>query len=595
MQENFELVQRGFRILVASMSGYVGQELNKAYKGRWWEEVLDTLSDQRDLPERGTYGELVDSLDIANCIRLLDRKWNDVFRFLLPLNCRTWAKELMGVRNIVAHLGQQDLEQPMAERALDTMALLCKEMDPEGAAEIREIYWTVREKADGGRGPGEALSSGGHSPAGQPMGALSPGQSASSGGSAFTASASGGEKNLLSLVGTDLVQKTTLTRKVTYAGRTAVYPVYRVRLDALYYNDQNDRIATWISRYEAENGADSLSGLDVDIYNMIIENFICESNPEAIQRTQKNIALVGQRESGVTLADGRIVDGNRRFTCLRRIQRGSSTPQYFETVIMDMDIREDKKQIKLLELSIQHGEEKKVDYDLIDYAIGTYRDVVQTGLLTESEYAASTNEPLTEVRRRVEIAEIICEFLEYLRIPGQYYAAREYQVYSFFQEMLPVLKKLNAKEQTQLKIITFNNAMMRAMTDQRKFIRDIKVLVKNEAYREYFEDQEKWGRVIAARFAPVEVRAKEDVDRFAEANSDITEELKLSMERALLRSRAQVLKNRPGENVSKCIALLTEVDSRLFGRMDEEEKENLKAELDELARITARFKRMLTR
>ena len=477
MQENFELVQRGFRILVASMSGYVGQELNKAYKGRWWEEVLDALSDQRDLPEGGTYGELVDSLDIANCIRLLDRKWNDVFRFLLPLNCRTWAKELMGVRNIVAHLGQQDLEQPMAERALDTMALLCKEMDPEGAAEIRKIYWTVREKAVSGRRPEETLSSGGQSPAGQPTGALSPGQSAS-----------GGEKNLLSLVGTDLVQKTTLTRKVTYAGKTVVYPVYRVRLDALYYNDQNDRIATWISRYEAENGADSLSGLDVDIYNMIIENFICESNPEAIQRTQKNIALVGQRESGVTLADGRIVDGNRRFTCLRRIQRGSSTPQYFETVIMDMDIREDKKQIKLLELSIQHGEEKKVDYDLIDYAIGTYRDVVQTGLLTESEYAASTNEPLTEVRRRVEIAEIICEFLEYLRIPGQYYAAREYQVYSFFQEMLPVLKKLNAKEQTQLKIITFNNAMMRAMTDQRKFIRDIKVLVKNEAYREYFED-----------------------------------------------------------------------------------------------------------
>ena len=54
-----------------------------------------------------------------------------------------------------------------------------------------------------------------------------------------------------------------------------------------------------------------------------------------------------------------------------------------------------KKQIKLLELAIQHGEEKKVDYDLIDYAIGTYRDIVQTGLLTVEEYAASANE--TEV------------------------------------------------------------------------------------------------------------------------------------------------------------------------------------------------------
>lgn len=79
-------------------------------------------------------------------------------------------------------------------------------------------------------------------------------------------------------------------------------------------------LPTWISRYESENGKDSLNDLNVEIYNRIIENFITESNPEAIQKTQKNIALVGQREPGVTLADGRIVDGNRRFTCLRRMR-----------------------------------------------------------------------------------------------------------------------------------------------------------------------------------------------------------------------------------------------------------------------------------
>ena len=65
MQENFELVQKGFRILVSSMSGYIGQELNKIYKNVWWNEVLSTLYDQRDLPSSGTYGELLDSLDIA--------------------------------------------------------------------------------------------------------------------------------------------------------------------------------------------------------------------------------------------------------------------------------------------------------------------------------------------------------------------------------------------------------------------------------------------------------------------------------------------------------------------------------------------------
>ena len=287
MQENYELVQRGFRILVGAMSGYIGQEINRVYRNNWWNEVLSALYDQRDLPVHGNYGDLVDSLDIANCIRLIDRKWNDVFRNELPMNCRTWARELMGVRNIVSHIGQQDLEQPMAERALDTMALLCKEMDTDSAEEIREIYRQVRAKAEGNR---PAVFSG-----------LAQPETDSNRGSLK-------EGSLLRLVGTDMVKKTTMTRKVTYGGKTVVYPVYQVRLDVLFYNDQNDRIATWISRYESENGKESLSDLNVEIYNRIIENFITESNPEAIQKTQKNIALVGQREPGVTLADGRIVD-----------------------------------------------------------------------------------------------------------------------------------------------------------------------------------------------------------------------------------------------------------------------------------------------
>lgn len=575
MQENYELVQRGFRILVASLSGYIGQELNRTYKNKWWDEVLNTLYDQRDLPYSGSYGELLDSLDIANCIRLIDRKWNDVFRNVLPQDCRIWAKELMGVRNIVAHIGQQDLEQPMAERALDTMALLCKEIDSEGAEEIREIYKEVRARAEGMYRPESVSFTGLAQPASDSVrGELK-------------------EGSLLKLVGNDVVQKTTLTRKVTYNGETVVYPVYRVRLDALYYNDQNDRIATWITKYESENGREALSGLNIEIYNRIIENFIVESNPDAIVKTQKNITLVGQREPGVTLADGRIVDGNRRYTCLRRIQRESQAPVYFETVIMDMDIREDRKQIKLLELAIQHGEEKKVDYDLIDYAVGTYRDVVQTGLLTVEEYASSTNESIADVKKRIEIAGMVSEFLNYMKLPEQYHVAREFQVYSLFQEMMAPLRQLDEEGKQQLKVIVFNNAMMHAMPDQRKFIRDIKSLIKNGTYTAYFEDQRKWEQAIQEKFSAIEVRSKADVDRFAEENAAITEELQMSMERALLRSRSQQLKSKPSENVSKSISLLMEVDSRQFGRMNNEEKETLKAELDELAKIVDGFRKLL--
>lgn len=574
MQENYELVQRGFRILVTSMSSYIGQTLHRIYKDKWWDRVCLMLNDQRDLPDYGDYGDLVDSLDVANCLRIITRMWRDDFSALLPRNCLTWANELMGVRNSVSHIGQQDIDQPMAERALDTMALLCAEIDPDGADEIRAIYKEVRSRASDAVRPTMIVRGAEQPESDSKRGALQ-------------------EGSLLQLVGTDTVQKTTLTRKVTYGGKTVVYPVYKVRLDALYFNDQNDRIATWITQYESENGKDSLSSLNTDIYNRIIENFVTDSNPEAIQKTQKNIALVGQREPGVALADGRIVDGNRRFTCLRRIQRLQEEPVYFETVIMDMDIREDKKQIKLLELAIQHGEEKKVDYDMIDFAIGTYRDVVQTKLLTVNEYASSTNEPLADVKKRIAIAELICEFLDYIGLPEQYHVAREYQVYSLFQEMMTPLRKLDDDEKEELKRIAFNNVLMKAIPDQRKFIRDINGLVRNDAYKEYFEDQKNWDAVIREKLAETEVHGKEDIDRFAAENTDIADKLADSMERALLRSRSQKLKEKPSENVAKSISLLMDVDTRFFDRMNTEEKESLKAELGELIRIAETFKGLL--
>ena len=116
MQENYELVQRGFRILVGSMSSYIGQTLNKTYKDDWWNELLSTLQYPKDLPVSGTYSELVDSLDTANCLRIIDWMWGPVYRNLLSPSCRAWAKELMGLRNSVAHSGQQDLDQPSDQR-----------------------------------------------------------------------------------------------------------------------------------------------------------------------------------------------------------------------------------------------------------------------------------------------------------------------------------------------------------------------------------------------------------------------------------------------------------------------------------------------
>jgi hypothetical protein len=140
MSENNALVQQGFQILHPQLAGYVAQELNREYQEDWWKEVRRTLDDQlKDLPENGDYGELVDSLDIANCLRLFDRKWNEVFRKRLSVDYRTWAKELMGVRNKLAHIGLEGFSDNDTWRALDTMARLCEAFDDEATEEIHGL------------------------------------------------------------------------------------------------------------------------------------------------------------------------------------------------------------------------------------------------------------------------------------------------------------------------------------------------------------------------------------------------------------------------------------------------------------------------
>ena len=159
----------------------------------------------------------------------------------------------------------------------------------------------------------------------------------------------------------DEVKTTKLTKKLTIDGKTDTYYVYSIKLDLLYYNDKNDRIATWINKYEKENG--QLVKNDIDSYNSIIHEFIKKSNEEAFEATKTNIRTFSQREPGVVLSDGRVIDGNRRFTCLRELSKEDEAFGYFEAVILEGNYSPTDKRIKTLELNIQIGTEKPVDYD----------------------------------------------------------------------------------------------------------------------------------------------------------------------------------------------------------------------------------------
>lgn len=63
-------------------------------------------------------------------------------------------------------------------------------------------------------------------------------------------------------------------KQLSIDNHTEVYPVYKIRLDKLYYNDQNDRIATWISQYKADNKINSIDMKNKEEYNNIMRHLI---------------------------------------------------------------------------------------------------------------------------------------------------------------------------------------------------------------------------------------------------------------------------------------------------------------------------------
>lgn len=390
--------------------------------------------------------------------------------------------------------------------------------------------------------------------------------------------------NLLELQDASLVEKTNLTRKLTLGGVTKAYPVYRVRLDLLYYNDQNDRIATWITQYKSDPENAAFDTLDREQYNKTIEGFIIASNPAAMEKTKNNIALVNQREPGVVLADGRIIDGNRRFTCLRLLHAENPAFNYFETVILEASVQEDHKQIKMLELAIQHGEEQRVDYNLIDLAIGAYHDIVETGLLTIDEYAESTGMSVSEIKRRLEIAQLIIDFLAFMGVPGQYHVAREMQVFSVFNELVPLLRRCETEQaREELRRSVFNNTMMKTFIDQRKYMRDLKAMMDSGLYSSYIKKQNKIAEDLEEKKARAGITTKKELDEFVKRNEDAAEELQISMERSLLQTKKSQARNRPSQIVGKSISMLKDIDTGVFDKLTPAEREKLQTQLGKLS------------
>lgn len=382
----------------------------------------------------------------------------------------------------------------------------------------------------------------------------------------------------------EAVVETGLTRKIRIDGLTNTYKVYKIRLDLLYYNDKNDRIATWISKYKSEHNGQLPDSTDREKYNEIIEDFIVKSHPSSIESTKNNIKAIDQQQPGVVLNDGRVIDGNRRFTCLRQLAKENDRFKYFEAIILERNYKNNAKQIKMLELSIQHGEESKVEYNVIDKLVGIYNDIIDSKLLSVDEYARSINDTEVNLKKDIEVAELMVEFLEYINAPKQFHLARTLGVGATLIELPSLLKKCKTEDEKEdFKISVFTNLIMKPNGNElRNFIRGIRKIAGSDFVEDFLEEQKEIAIQIMNKLPTIGNVDEKSIRQTIGDNEKLNLKLTQSAQKFIEKINVKDIKNKPVELIEKAATSIENIDINILAKLSDTELSKLEIKLNKL-------------
>lgn len=261
--------------------------------------------------------------------------------------------------------------------------------------------------------------------------------------------------NILEMATANQFKQTGATKKVSITGQiNNQYTVYQIPLKYLYYNNQNGRINTIYKKYLTEHPNLTPEPGDSK-YNEIFQEFIYNSNRQALDDTLVSIKEKTQQEPAVVLPDGRVIDGNRRFTALRRFEKEDKIPKTMDAIIIPLDSRNDQKVIKELELDLQLGREEKIPYSPIDRIFDVYNTIYVTKIMNMEEYKKASGAGNTKgIKRDIRLAELILKFIGIVSPGGnaidKFYLARDLKLDGPIEEIESTISRMEDSDKESI-------------------------------------------------------------------------------------------------------------------------------------------------
>lgn len=364
------------------------------------------------------------------------------------------------------------------------------------------------------------------------------------------------------------VRKTDNSERKFIGGENQDCPIYEVRVDKLHFNVQNGRIATFISRYQAEH-PEGLPQDQTELDNLIAD-MIEADNPKHLKTTMLDIKNKGQQQSAIILTSGVVIDGNRRFTCLRKLSAAENTLRMLRCCVFPDTY--DENAIKGLELEIQLGEDTKQEYDAISRLVDIDR-WVNEGRMTAEEYAKHANMKQSKMKNCLAQIDMLKDFLEFCEAPGAFHIAQDLKLQGPIESLTNGLVKVKNKDKREeIKNAVFVNLMCQTFGDATRGVREfIDNLIADDKLR---EEQLDYAVEVLERLAekPEDVVVTTEYLRDAfGSDTRLKEGMKASRNVARAKAGNRKIKNGQVRAVRNALSDVNDVDVEILHKLEPEQ------------------------
>lgn len=375
------------------------------------------------------------------------------------------------------------------------------------------------------------------------------------------------------------VRKTDNTERKFIGGQNQDCPIYEVRVDKLHFNVQNGRIATFISRYQAEH-PEGLPQDQTELDNLIAD-MVEADNPKHLKTTMLDIKNKGQQQSAIILTNGVVIDGNRRFTCLRKLSAAENTLRMLRCCVFPDTY--DENAIKGLELEIQLGEDTKQEYDAISRLVDIDR-WVNEGRMTAEEYAKHANMKQSKMKNCLAQIDMLKDFLEFCEAPGAFHIAQDLKLQGPIESLTNGLVKVKNKDKREeIKNAVFVNLMCQTFGDATRGVREfIDNLIADDKLR---EEQLDYAVEVLERLAEkpddVVVTTEYLRDTYG-SDTRLKEGMKASRNVARAKAGNRKIKNGQVRAVRNALSDVNDVDVEILHKLEPEQLADMQDGLQSL-------------